>query len=179
MHPGKLYNIFSNQVPVPKTILPKHEDTSTSDTTASVKTRTKLKKDPEHMAATRWWEVAGTHVRVFAKFMRSNHATHGLRVACAVMSVAIGFYIRTSSEWFSKNRWLWAMFAIVLTMNRTAGVSLFSYVCRIGGTALAMASSFAVYYMVDGHTAGALVMLWVWFLILGYLSESYSVAMGA
>lgn len=135
--------------------------------------RKTVKNDPEHLPATRWWEIAGNYVRLFPKLMRSSHASHGLRVACAVMSVAIGFYIKTSSEWFSLNRWLWAMFAIILTMNRTAGLSLFLFFCRLGGTAVAMCASFAIYYMVDGKTAGAIVMMWVWFLFLAYLSKLF------
>lgn len=134
--------------------------------------KTKVRKDPEHLPATRWWEIIGNYVRLFPKLMRSAHASHGLRVACAVMSVAIGFYIKSSSEWFSTNRWLWAMFAVVLTMNRTAGTSVFSFVARISGTIAAMAASFAIYYMVVGHTTGVLVMLWVWFLVLSYISKS-------
>lgn len=133
--------------------------------------QTKVKRDPEHLPATRWWQVAGNYIRLFSKLMRSSHATHGLRVACAVMSVAVGFYIRTSSEYFSTNRWLWAMFAVILAMNRTAGFSLFLYVCRVGGTMAAMGASFAIYYMVVGHTVGVLIMLWVWFMILAYLSK--------
>lgn len=142
-----------------------------SDTHSMSSPQTKLRKDPEHLPASRWWEVSGDYIRLLAKLMRSSHATHGFRVACAVMSVAVGFYIKTSSSWFATNRWLWAMFAIVLTMNKTAGMTVFMFLCRVGGTAVAMCASFAVYYMVVGHTVGVLIMMWVAILIVCYLSK--------
>lgn len=151
---------------------PQNQITSWNSSQSLSTPQTKVKKDPEHLPAVGWWQTLGDHIRLFPKLMRSMHASHGLRVACAVMSIAIGFYVRTSSQWFSVNRWLWALFAIVLTMNRTAGFSLFLFVVRICGTIVAMATSFAIYYMVVGHTVGVLILLWVWFLVLSYFGES-------
>jgi len=128
-------------------------------------------RDPEHLFPRFWYEKLGESIRQSATFMRSSHSTHGFRVACACMTVAIGFYIKSSSHWFSRIRALWALFAIVLTMSPSAGMSLYLFLCRLIGTVLALGASMAIYYMVDKKTAGVLVFVWVSYLVIGYLSK--------
>lgn len=135
------------------------------------KRKERLRRDPEHLPPKNLYEKAGNYVRKFPKFMKSHHSIHGVRVACAVMTVAIGFYIRTSSHWYNWNRVLWALFAIVLTMNLSAGQSLHLFICRLLGTAIALAVSFAVYYMVVGIPAGVISISWIYFLAVGYLGK--------
>lgn len=58
-------------------------------------------------------------------------------------------------------------------MTPSAGQSLFSFVLRIIGTFAAMVTSFIMWYIVDGHTAGVLVFFWffvAWgfFIVLKY-----------
>ena len=49
-----------------------------------------------------------------------------------------------------------------ISMNRLAGQSLFGFCLRVIGTAIAMVGSFLVYYIVDGHRAGVLVLEYIW-----------------
>jgi hypothetical protein len=58
-------------------------------------------------------------------------------------------------------------------MTPSAGQSLFSFVLRLTGTFFAMVTSFIIWYIVDGHTAGVLVFFWffvAWgfFIVLKY-----------
>jgi len=43
---------------------------------------------------------------------------------------------------------------VTISMTPSAGQSVFSFLMRVGGTAAAMCSSYIVWYIVDGHTAG-------------------------
>lgn len=135
------------------------------------KQKKKIKNDPEHLPPTNLYERIGDAIRKFPRFMKSSHSIHGLRVACAIMTVAIGFYIKTSSHWYSWNRVLWALFAVILTMNQSAGQSLHLFFCRLAGTAIALCVSYAIYYMVVGIPAGVIVLLWVYFLAVGYFGK--------
>lgn len=45
-------------------------------------------------------------------------------------------------------------------MSMTSGQSMFGFVGRILGTALSMIFSIIIWYIVDGQTAGVIVMLW-------------------
>lgn len=166
-------DFFPNDQDSETRLSPQNNDPSYnfSGTQSMTNPRTRVRKDPEHLPASQWWEILGNYVCLLPKLMRSEHATHGFRVACAVMSVGIGFYIKTSSAWFATNRWLWAAFAIVLSMNRTAGLTVFMFLCRIAGTAIAMCASYVVYYMVVGHTVGVLILMWVVVLFVCYLSK--------
>lgn len=47
-----------------------------------------------------------------------------------------------------------------LSMSPSAGQSLFSFVLRLIGTFSAMVTSFIIWYIVNGHTAGVLVFFW-------------------
>jgi len=47
-------------------------------------------------------------------------------------------------------------------MMRLAGQSTFNFVLRVFGTAVAMVGAYIIWYIVDGHTAGVLVFLFIW-----------------
>ena len=128
------------------------------------------KCDAEHLPPKNWIERYGNIVRHVPRFLRSAHSIHGLRVACAVMSLAIGFYIRSSSDWFLKERLAWGLIAIILSMNRTAGSSTWAFICRLLATAVTMVAAYVIWYIVDTKTAGVITFLWVYLMILAYFS---------
>jgi hypothetical protein len=60
------------------------------------------------------------------------------------------------------------MIMIAMSMNRTAGQSIFNYVARTIGTGIAMVAAYLIWYIPDGHTAGVLVFQWLWIMLAFY-----------
>ena len=54
------------------------------------------------------------------------------------------------------------MIMVAISMGTTAGQSLFNFVLRIAGTAVAMIGAYIVWYIVDGKIPGVIVFLWLW-----------------
>lgn len=54
-------------------------------------------------------------------------------------------------------------------MTMTSGQSIFGFLARIAGTALAMVSSIIIWYIVDQKTPGVIVMLWFFIFMEMYL----------
>lgn len=127
-----------------------------------------MRKDPEHLPPTNLFERIGEHVRVIPKFLRSPESSYGFRIACAVMSVAIVVYLHNTQQWFIRERGLWVLIIISITMNPTAGASLFGLVLRTAGTVLAMLASWCVWYIPDQKIPGILVFLWIFVSIFDY-----------
>lgn len=84
------------------------------------------------------------------------------------MSIGIVAFLEDSREFFLQQRLVWSMIIIAISMNMTAGQSIVGFVARIAGTALSMVLSFAVWYIVNGETAGVIVMLWLFLFIEMY-----------
>ncbi|KAI9671357.1 MAG: hypothetical protein M1831_004266 [Alyxoria varia] len=101
------------------------------------------KKDPEHLPATNIWQRLGNTIRVFPRLMRSPHSQFGFRAACATMSIAIIAYLRDSADFFNVS-------------------SASNFLLRVVGSVLAMLASYVIYYIVDGHTPGVIVFLFLW-----------------
>ncbi|QDS77146.1 hypothetical protein FKW77_001332 [Venturia effusa] len=118
------------------------------------------RKDPEHLPPTNFAQRLGDKIRGFPGFLRSSEAAFGFRVAIATMSIAIIGYLHDTQTFFVRNRLLWAMIMIAISMTPTAGQSLFSFVLRILGTVIAMITAFLVWYIPDSKTPGVLVFLW-------------------
>ena len=127
------------------------------------------RRDPEHRPPRNGGEKFGELVRKIPLFLRSDASAFGLRAAAATMSVAIVCYLRESQLFFLQNRLLWAMIMVAISMTRTAGQSIFNFVLRVGGTAVAMLGSYVIWYIVVGHTAGVLVFLWLWIFCAFYV----------
>lgn len=51
----------------------------------------------------------------------------------------------------------------------TSGQSIFGFLARVIGTAMAMVSSFIIWYIVDEKTPGIIVMLWLFIFLEMYL----------
>ncbi|KAK6434592.1 hypothetical protein LTR95_009221 [Oleoguttula sp. CCFEE 5521] len=127
------------------------------------------RKDPEHLPPQNAMERFGNHVRGIPAFFRDPASAFGFRVACATMSVAIINYLHASQTFFQRNRLLWSMIMIAISMSRLSGQSTYNFILRVGGTAVAMVGSYIIWYIVDGKTAGAIVFLWLWMTCAFYL----------
>lgn len=64
---------------------------------------------------------------------------------------------------------------VAMSMTKTSGQAVFQFVLRVGGTAIAMIGSYVIWYIVDGHTAGVIVFLWLWIFLAFYLVSSASI----
>jgi hypothetical protein len=76
--------------------------------------------------------------RIFHRLFCSQHAGFGLRGACAMMSIAIIAFLHSSHTFYSAQRFLWALYAILLSLNETSGSSTQSLVFRFAGTLASM-----------------------------------------
>lgn len=127
--------------------------------------------DPDHLPPTNFVEAAGDKIRKASSVFRTDHAAYGLRGVCAFMTIGIIAFLRDSRDFYSRQRFLWALFAIFLSMSRTAGSSTFLLLCRVLGTIASMIASYIIWYIVDQKTPGILVFTWLWFTIIGFFSE--------
>ncbi|OJD30580.1 mfs transporter [Diplodia corticola] len=121
----------------------------------------KRRKDPEHLPPENLIERLGDRVRRIPRFLRSPESTFGFRVACATMSIAIVNYLHSTQLFFVRQRLLWAMIMVAISMVPTAGQSIFSFILRITGTVAAMCCSFIIWYIVDEHIPGIIVFYWL------------------
>lgn len=120
------------------------------------------RKDPEHLPPEGWIEVVGNWIRRIPAALGSSQSAFGFRVACATISIALVAFVRQTQEWFVQQRGIWALIMVAISMNPTAGSSIFSYALRTIGTTVAMLAAWLVWYIPDEHTAGVLVFLWLW-----------------
>ena len=95
-------------------------------------------KDPEHLPPQNFIERCGEKLRNIPRFFRSDSSAFGLRAAVATFTVAIVNFLQPSQNFFLKQRLLWAMIMIAISMNRTAGQSTFNFALRVLGTAVSM-----------------------------------------
>jgi hypothetical protein len=119
------------------------------------------KHDPEHLPPKNAWQKFGNSLRSIPHFLGSTESAFGLRVAAATMSVGIIAFLQSSSNWFFKQRVVWAMVIISIGMTPTSGSATFGFIGRVVGTVLAMVNSYINWYIVDGHRAGVIVFLYV------------------
>lgn len=61
------------------------------------------------------------------------------------------------------------MNSVALSMNRTAGQSIFCFVLRVVGTAIATIGCYIIWYIVDGKLPGVIVFLWLWIFMAFYV----------
>lgn len=121
----------------------------------------KFRKDPEHLPPQTAFEKVGDKVRMFSLMLRSAECAYGFRVACATMTIAIIAYLYDTQEFFVRQRLFWAIIMVNLSMSPTSGQSIFGFVLRILGTILAMIVCFLSWYIPDEHTAGTLVIFFI------------------
>lgn len=121
----------------------------------------KFRKDPEHLPPQTAFEKVGDKVRMFSLVLRSAECAYGFRVACATMTIAVIAYLYDTQEFFVRQRLFWAIIMVNLSMSPTSGQSIFGFVLRILGTILAMIVCFLSWYIPDEHTAGTLVIFFI------------------
>ena len=83
------------------------------------------------------------------------------------MTIAILAFLQASHHFYFAQRFLWALFAILLSMSRTTGSSTFLLLGRVFGTLASAIASYIIWYIVDKRTPGILVLLWIWFVCIG------------
>ena len=112
-------------------------------------------KDPEHLPPATAWQHFGNRIRKIPHFLGSAESAFGFRVACATLTVGIIAFLKDTQSFFMDQRLVWAMFIIVRThfltvessntnvlkaigMSMTSGQAIFGFLCRVGGTFVAM-----------------------------------------
>jgi len=100
-----------------------------------------------------------------SRFLRSEFSLFGLRTATATFVAALPAYLASSAEFYVAYRGAWAIVAIILIMNPTAGASLGSVLFLTAGTVAGGLTAMAVWYVVDQKVAGVIVLSFVVFTI--------------
>ncbi|KZL87235.1 hypothetical protein CI238_10868 [Colletotrichum incanum] len=131
------------------------------------------KKDPEHLPAHTAWQHFGNYVRRFSGFVGSGESLFGFRVAIATMTIGIMAFLQSTQTFFNEQRLVWAMIMIAIGMTITAGQSIFGFVCRVGGTCVAVVFSYIIWYIVVERTAGVIVFLWLFIFVEQYFVLKY------
>ena len=150
-----------------------HDDETTiagfdrNNTTVYMGEAYKSKKDPEHLPPTTSWEKLGNGIRACSGFLRSSESAFGFRAACATMSIGIIAFLRDTQTFFVEQRLVWAMIMVAISMTPTAGQSIFQFILRIAGTAIAMCVAWLIWYIPDQHTGGIITFLW-FFVAIGF-----------
>ncbi|KAK9770272.1 hypothetical protein SCAR479_13013 [Seiridium cardinale] len=129
------------------------------------------KKDPEHLPATNAIQHIGNALRAVNKFFGSQQSFFGMRVACATMTIGIVNFLEPTQAFFVKQRLVWAMIMVSISMTETSGQSIFGFLCRVGGTCVAMVLSLVAWYIVDEKVPGIIVFyaLFIFMLHYGFL----------
>ncbi|KAL2865730.1 uncharacterized protein BJX67DRAFT_174312 [Aspergillus lucknowensis] len=121
----------------------------------------RTRKDPEHLPPVTLFQKIGDKVRRISSMLRSPESSYGFRVACATMTIAVVYFIRDTQEFFIRQRFVWAIIMVNLSMSPTSGQSIFGFVLRILGTILAMTLSLLCWYIPGKRTAGILVFFFL------------------
>ncbi|KAA8650394.1 uncharacterized protein ATNIH1004_003078 [Aspergillus tanneri] len=129
----------------------------------------KYRKDPEHLPPDTAFQKFGDKIRVIPSLLRSSESAYGLRVACATMTIAVVAFIHDTQEFFIKQRFVWAMIMVNLSMSPTSGQSIFGFVLRILGTVLAMILSFLCWFIPGKKTPGIIVIFFIFISIMFYV----------
>jgi hypothetical protein len=150
-----------------------HDDETTiagfdrNNTTVYMGEAYKSKKDPEHLPPKNAWEKIGNGIRACAGFFRSSESAFGFRAACATMSIGIIAFLHDTQTFFVEQRLVWAMIMVAISMTPTAGQSIFQFMLRITGTAIAMCVAWLIWYIPDQRTGGIIPLLW-FFVAIGF-----------
>ncbi|KAK4119617.1 hypothetical protein N657DRAFT_684256 [Parathielavia appendiculata] len=119
------------------------------------------KKNPEHLPPETAWQRFGNGLRKISKFFGSQESAFGFRVACATMTIGIVAFLENTQRFFMEQRLVWALIIITIGMTMTSGQSFFGFLCRVGGTIVAMCLSLIIWYIVGGRIPGVIVFLWL------------------
>ncbi|PLB49083.1 MFS transporter [Aspergillus steynii IBT 23096] len=129
----------------------------------------KHRRDPEHLPSDTAFQKFGDKIRVIPSLLRSSESAYGFRVACATMTIAVVAFIHDTQTFFIKQRFVWAMVMVNLSMSPTSGQSIFGFVLRIFGTVLAMILSFLCWFIPGTKTPGIIVFFFIFVSIMFYI----------
>ncbi|GAW19180.1 hypothetical protein ANO14919_086640 [Xylariales sp. No.14919] len=120
-----------------------------------------LKRDPEHLPPTNFWQRVGNGLRAISKFFSSEESAFGFRCACATLTIGIIAFLEQTHVFFQEQRLVWAMIIIAIGMTQTSGQSIFGFLCRILGTLVAVVLTLITWYIVDEKVPGIFVFLYL------------------
>ncbi|RAH82234.1 hypothetical protein BO86DRAFT_409553 [Aspergillus japonicus CBS 114.51] len=129
----------------------------------------KHRKDPEHLPPENALQRFGDKLRRIPSALRSPESAYGFRVACATMTVAVVAFLHDTQSFFVKQRFVWAMIMVNLSMSPTSGQSIFGFVLRILGTVIAMVLSLLAWYIPGKKTPGIIVFLFIFLTCVFYV----------
>lgn len=144
-------------------------DTQTQNNNLQLGEAYNRRRDPEHLPPETAFQRFGNRIRVIPGIFRSSASAYGFRVSCATMTVGIIAFLHDTQHFFMKQRLVWAMIMVTLSMTPTSGQSIFNFFLRVSGTIAAMVSSFLIWYIPDHHTAGVIVFLYIFMSIAYYI----------
>ncbi|KAH6874711.1 hypothetical protein B0T10DRAFT_532842 [Thelonectria olida] len=117
--------------------------------------------DLVHLKPANFLERGSDWFRPAAHLVGSDLSKFGLRVAAASLSIGIVAFLHQTHEWFIRQRGVWAMIVVVIGMSPTSGQSFFGFFARIMATIVALALSLVAWYVVNRHTPGVIILLFV------------------
>ncbi|RWA11806.1 hypothetical protein EKO27_g3326 [Xylaria grammica] len=128
-----------------------------------------LKRDPEHLPPTNFWQRVGNGLRAISKFFSSEESAFGFRCACATLTIGIIAFLEQTHVFFQEQRLVWAMIIIAIGMTQSSspsvhlpsGQSIFGFLCRILGTLVAVVLTLITWYIVDEKVPGIFVFLYL------------------
>lgn len=121
----------------------------------------RARKDPEHLPPRNGWERFGNVLRKVPAFARSREAGFGFRAVVAMMSIGVVLFLRETQTFFLRQRLLWALIMVCISMGAHAGIGIFGFAFRIIGTVIAMCAALVIWYIVDEKAPGVIVLTWV------------------
>ncbi|KAJ8096481.1 hypothetical protein POJ06DRAFT_264139 [Lipomyces tetrasporus] len=119
-------------------------------------------QDPQHLPPNTLWQKFGERVRMIPALLRSSHSLFGFRATCASMSIGIIAYLRSSRNFFVEQRCLWAIVMTAIAMNNTTGQTTYNFILRVLASLAGTVGSYVMWYIVDGHPAGAIVFMFIY-----------------
>jgi hypothetical protein len=90
-----------------------------------------------------------------------------------MMPIGIVAFLPSSEAFYAQQRFLWALYAILLSLNETSGSSTQSLIFRFIGTLASMVASYIAWYVPDQKTPGILIFIWIWLAVLEYLYAKF------
>lgn len=87
-----------------------------------------VKKDPEHLPPTNFWQRAGNVMRAFSRFISSEQSAFGFRCACATLTVGIVAFLENTHVFFQEQRLVWALIIIAIGMTESSFSSRLTFV---------------------------------------------------
>ena len=120
----------------------------------------KARKDPEHLPPANAYEKVTDYIRVIPKILASQESSFAFRCAVATMTLGILAYLRQTQTFFLKQRLLWGLIMIAISLTAHAGESMFQFLLRVLGTFIAMCASLVIWYMCDQKPAAVIPVMY-------------------